>query len=245
MVRKFSLPVFFILTVLLVACAPQTTQEPISLETQTVETSVPESLPPTEIAPPAEIPAANSEWVTYRDPRYGIGLTYPCWWAFTPMPAEGFGGAISLRSFDEEYFRAHSTKGNWNGAMPPEGVFALDIAVFEKIDPALSTVDAWLTFTDPSMSAIASAEERAIGQNTATVIQMLNMNNSSDPPSTLYVYRLAPDKLLMVNPLFQDRLDADDIQGVLTSLSLSTDQPIVVPAFAPHEPLIAAACAGK
>jgi len=245
MVRKYSLHVFFILTVLLGACAPQATQEPVPLETQPVETSIPESTPPTEIAPPTEMPAANSAWVTYRDPRYGIGLAYPCWWAFTPMPTEGYGGAVTLRSFDEDYFRAHSIKGNWNGDVPPEGVFALDIAVFENIDPALSTVDAWITFTDPTMSAIASAEGRVIGQNTATVIQMLNMNNSSDPPSTLYVYRLAPDKLLMVNPLFQDRLEASDIQGILNSLSLSPDQSIIVPVFAPHEPLIAAACAGR
>jgi len=245
MVRKFSLPLFFVLAVLLGACAPQVTQEPIPLETQPVESSIPESVPPTEIASSTEMPAGNSEWVTYRDSRYGIGLAYPCWWTFDPMPAEGYGGAINLRSFDEEYFRAHSTKGSWNNSAPPEGVFALDIAVFENIDPALSTVDAWKIFTDPDMSAIASAEERAIGQNTATVIQMLNMNNSSDPPATLYVYRLAPDKLLMVNPIFQDRLDANDIQGILTSLSLKPDRAIVLPAFAPHEPLIAAACAGK
>jgi len=245
MVHKFSLNVFFVLSILLGACAPQTTQEPVPVDTQTVEALTPESAPPTEIAPPTEMPAANSEWVTYRDPRYGIGLAYPCWWAFDPMPAEGYGSAINLRSFDEEYFRAHSIKGNWNGDVPPEGVFALDIAVFENIDPALSTVDAWRTFTDPDMSAVASAEERAIGQNTATVIQMLNLNNSSDPPATLYLYRLAPDKLLMINPIFQDRLTADDVQGILTSLSLSPDQAIVVPAFAPHEPVIAAACAGK
>jgi len=245
MVRKNSLTVFFILSILLAACAPQPAQEPIPLETQPVETMAPESVLPTETVPQTEMPEDNSEWATYRDPRYGIGLAYPCWWAFTPMPTEGYGSALTLRSFDEEYFRAHSIKGNWNNSMPPEGVFALDIAVFEEIDPTLSTVDAWTIFTDPEMSEIASAEERMIGQNTATVIQMLNMNNSSDPPFTLYVYRLAPDKLLMVNPLFQDRLDADDVQGILNSLSLSPDQPIVVPAFAPHEPLIAAACAGK
>jgi hypothetical protein len=74
---------------------------------------------------------------------------------------------------------------------------------------------------------------------------MLNLNNSSDPPVTLYLYRLAPDKLLMVNPLFQDRLEANDVQGILNSLSLNPDQDILVPAFAPHAPLIAAACARK
>ena len=42
------------------------------------------------------------------------------------MPAEGYGGAIDLHSFDEEYFRAHSIKGNWNNSTPLAGVFALD-----------------------------------------------------------------------------------------------------------------------
>jgi hypothetical protein len=159
------------------------------------------------------------------------------------MPTEGIGGAITLRSFDEEYARAHSTKGNWNGAVPPEGVFAIDIGVFEGIDPALSTTEAWASMSDPTMSVIAASEERMIGQNQATLIQMQNVNNNNDPLFTMYLFRLAPDKILMFSPLFQDRLDSNDIQGVLTSLSLNPDQPIIVPAFAPHEPLIPAACA--
>ena len=245
MLRKNGFALFFIVPILLGACAPQTTQEPIPLETQSVETLTPESALPTEIVPPTETPAANSEWVTYRDPRYGVGLAYPCWWAFTPMPTEGYGGAMTLRSFDEDYFRAHSTKGSWNDAVPPEGVFAVDIGVFEGFDPALSITDAWNTVTDPTMSVIAASEDRMIGQNQATVIQMQNVNNSNDPLFTMYLFRMAPDKILMFSPLFQDRLDSNDVQGILTSLSLNPDQAIVVPAFAPHVPLIAAACAGK
>lgn len=242
MVHKISLPVFFVLSTLLAACAPEAAQ-PAPLETQPVETLVPESAPPTEVVPATEESSVSTLWVGYRDERYGIGFAFPCWWAFTPMPAEGYGGAMSLRSFDEEYFRAHSTKGNWNGNVPPEGVFALDIGVFEGFDPALSIVDAWNTVTDPSMSVIVASEERVIGQNTATVIQLQNVNNSNDPPFTMYLYRLEPDKILFVSPLFQDRLDANDIQGILTSLSLSPDVPIQVPTVAPHEPLIPAACA--
>ena len=87
MVRKYSLSVFFILSVLLGACALETTQEPAPLATQQlVETVTPESVPPTEAVSPTEMPAANDEWVTYHDPRYGVGLAYPCWWTFTPMP---------------------------------------------------------------------------------------------------------------------------------------------------------------
>jgi len=242
MVHKISLSVFFVLSALLAACAPETAQ-PAPSETQSVETPLPESVPPTEAVPATEESSVSTLWVGYRDERYGIGLAFPCWWAFTPMPTEGYGGAMTLRSFDEEYFRAHSTKGNWNGDVPPEGVFAVDIGVFEGFDPALSIVDAWNTVTDPTMSVITAAEEQVIGQNTATAIQLQNVNNSSDPPFIMYLYRLAPDKILFVSPLFQDRLDANDIQGIMASLSLSRDVPIQVPTVAPHEPLIPAACA--
>ena len=245
MVRKNSLTIILVLSTLLGACAPQAPPQPALPETQPVETLLPESAPPTEVVPATETQPVSILWTGYRDERYGIGLAFPCWWAFTPMPTEGYGGAMTLRSFDEDYFRAHSTKGNWNDSVPPEGVFALDIGVFEGFDPAMSIVDAWNTVTDPTMSVIVTSEERMIGQNQATVIQLQNVNNSSEPPFTMYLYRLAPDKILMVSPLFQDRLDANDIQGILTSLSLSPDVPIQVPTVAPHEPLIPAACAGN
>ena len=245
MFRKNAFAVLMIVPILMGACAPETVQEPMPPETQQMETLTPESALPTETTSPTEAPETEGAWVTYRDPRYGIGLAYPCWWAFMPMPTQGYGGAMTLRSFDEEYFRAHSTKGNWNDNVPPEGVFAIDIGVFEGFDPAMSITDAWATVTDPSMSVIASAEERMIGQNQATVLQMQNVVNSEDPPFTMYLFRLAPDKILFFSPLFQDRLDDNDVQGILASLSLGPDQEIVVPAFAPHEPLIEAACAGK
>jgi len=244
MFRKNTLAVLLIVPILLAACGQQATQEPVLPQTEVMETPAPESAPPTEKLPPTEEPVVDSAWVTYRDPRYGIGLAYPCWWTFTPMPEEGYGGAMTLRSFDEDYFRAHSTKGSWNGA-PPEGVFAIDVGVFEGFDPAMSITEAWNTVTDPTMSVIASAEEQMIGQNQGTVIQMQNVVNSDDPLFTMYLFRLAPDKILMFSPLFQDRIDTNDVQSILDSLSLSPDQEIVVPAFAPHEPLIAAACAGK
>ena len=114
--------------------------------------------------------------------------------------------------------------------------------VFEGFDPSLSTAEAWASMSDPTMSVVAASEEQMIGQNQATVTQMRNVNNNNDQLFTMYLFRLAPDKILFVSPLFQDRLGADDIQGILTSLSLSPDVPIQVPTVAPHEPLIAATC---
>jgi hypothetical protein len=65
---------------------------------------------------------------------------------------------------------------------------------------------------------------------------------SNAPLFTVILFRLAPDKLLIFVTQQQDRLDSVDLQGILTSLSLSPDQPIIVPTAAPHPPLIPAAC---
>jgi hypothetical protein len=233
---------FFILLALLAACAPQ----PAPVPTEIPATEAPPAVstlpvqPTEEVQPTPGQAATNSAWAQYRDPRYGIGFAYPCWWIMYPMPAEGIGGAISLRSFDEDYFRANSVKGQWKDGVVPEGVFAIDLGVFEGIDPAASNAEAYPM--DPETSAIVLSEDVLIGRNQATVIRLQNLVNSNDPLFTVILFRLAPDKLMIFVTQQQDRLDSADVQGILNSLSLSPDQPIVVPAGAPHPPLIPAAC---
>jgi hypothetical protein len=238
--RRFTF--LIILSTLLAACAPQPAPAPTEIpatETPSVVSTI--SVQPTvKVQLTPELPSANSAWVQYRDPRYGIGLAYPCWWVMYPMPAEGIGGTISLRSFDEDYFRANSVRGQWKDGIVPEGVFAVDLGVFEGIDPAASNAEAYPR--DPETSAIVSSEDVLIGQNQATVIQLQNLVNSNDPLFTAILFRLAPDKLMIFVTQQQDRLDSTDAQGILNSLSLSPDQPIVVPGYAPHPPLIPAAC---
>ena len=240
--RRFTF--LIILSTLLAACAPQPAPVPTEIpdtEAPPIVSTIP--VQPTVESQPTSMPepqAADSAWAQYRDPRYGIGLAYPCWWVMYPMPAEGIGGTISLRSFDEDYFRANSVKGQWKDGIVPEGVFAVDLGVFEGIDPAASNAEAYPR--DPETSAIASSEDKLIGQNQATVIQLQNLVNSNDPLFTAILFRLAPDKLMIFVTQQQDRLDSADAQGILNSLSLSPDQPIVVPTYAPHPPLIPAAC---
>ena len=177
--RRFTF--LIILSALLAACAPQPAPVPTEMPPPPKHRPMVSTIPvqPTvEAQPTPEPTAANSAWVQYRDPRYGIGLAYPCWWIMYPMPAEGIGGTISLRSFDEDYFRANSVKGQWKDGIVPEGVFTVDFRVFEGIDPAASNADAYPR--DPETSAIVSSEDKLIGQNQATVIQLQDLVNSND-----------------------------------------------------------------
>jgi len=242
---------------LLAACAPQPVPAPtmipatatavpaITPSAQATEAAQAASQPSAEVqsVPTTEQPAAKSPWIQYRDARYGIGVAYPCWWAFHPMPADGNGGAIGLRSFDEDYFRAHSVKGYWKDGIVPDGVFTADLVVFDPVDPAKSNVDAYPL--DPGMNAIASSEDKVIGRNQATVIQIKDFINEKAPLTPVILFRPAPDKLLAFVTQQPDRLDSPDLQGILDSLSLSPDQPILVPTVEPHPPLINAACLSR
>lgn len=237
--RHFTFLIVF--SVLLAACAPQSA--PLPTEVPATEVPIVSTIPvqPTvEVQSTPEPPSANSAWVQYRDPRYGIGVAYPCWWVMYPIPAEGNGATLSLRSFDEDYFHANSVKGQWKDGVAPEGVFTADFVVLEGVDPAKSNAEAYPI--DLSMNAIFSSEDKLIGQNQATVIRLKDLVNGDAPLFTVILFRLAPDKLLGFVTQQQDRLDSADLQGILTSLSLSPDQPITVPTVAPHPPLIPAAC---
>jgi hypothetical protein len=243
--RRFTF--LLVLAALLAACAPQPAPAPTTIPVTEVPTvvSTPPVQPTVEIqsTPTTEQPAAKSPWIQYRDPRYGIGLAYPCWWIMYPIPAEGSGATLSLRSFDEDYFRANSIKGQWKGGVAPEGAFTADFLVFEGIDPAASNADAYPR--DPETSAIVSSEDVLIGKNQATVIQLKDLVNSNDSLFKAILFRLAPDKLMIFITQQQDRLDSVDFQGILNSLSLSPDQPILIPTTEPHPPLINAACLSK
>jgi hypothetical protein len=236
-----------ILSTLLAACAPQPAPAPTSApvtEVPTVVSTLPIQ-PTVEIQsiPTTEQPVASSAWTQYRDPRYGIGVAYPCWWIMYPIPAEGNGATLSLRSFDEAYFRANSIKGQWKDGVPPEGAYTADFVVLEGVDPAKSNADAYPI--DPSTTAIASSEDKLIGQNQATVILLKDLVNSNAPLFTVILFRLAPDKLVGFVTQQQDQMNSADLQGILSSLSLSPDKPITVPTVAPHPPLIPASCLSK
>jgi hypothetical protein len=193
-----------------------------------------------DVRPTPESPAASNAWTQYRDPRYGIGVAYPCWWVMYPMPSEGNGATLSLRSFDEAFFRTNSVKGQWKDGITPEGVFTADFVVFEGVDPAKSNAEAYPI--DPSMTSIASSEDKLVGQNQATVIQLKDLVNGDAPLFTVILFRLAPDRLLGFVTQQQESLDSADLQGILSSLSLSLAQPITIPTDTPHPPLIPAAC---
>jgi hypothetical protein len=220
------------------SCAPSvapTEELPIPAATE-------EPLPttPPEIAPQPELPISTA-WKAIRDQRFGFGLAVPCWWLVSPIPDEGFGGAMIIKNYDDAYFNANSNKGFWDW---PNGTLKLDVVVMEGVDPAKSDVDAYMEITDPTITGIVSAEQQQFGAHTATVLTVANLVNTNDPDMRLFFYRPSPNILIMIVPVPQTIIDTPDFQALLSSIVLTPDEQITLPTITPAPALIDASCAG-
>ena len=221
------------------ACAPSvapTEESPALFPTEEPQ-AVPTQADP---APQPEQPIATA-WRAVRDQRYGFGLAVPCWWIVNPIPEGGFGGAMTIYNYDEAYFMANSTKGFWEW---PNGTLKMDIIVMEGIDPTNSDIDGYRQFSDPTMERVDAVELQQFGSHSATVASLANVDNPNSPITKVYFFRLAPDKLLMVNPAPQSIIDTPDFQAILTSIVLAPEEQIALPLIAPAPALIDSSCAG-
>ena len=227
---KTKINVLILFVLLVSACAPATESTEIAVE--------PLPVPTEEVAPQPEQPVSTA-WRAVRDPRYGFGFAIPCWWLTNPIESDG--AIYTVKNYDDAYFNAHSQKGFWEW---PNGTLKLDIVIFEGADPTLSDADAYIQLSDPSMTGLVSAETRQFGSHAGTVTVLANLDNPNSENATVVLFRLAPDKLLMVNPVPQTIIDTPDFQALLSSVALSTDEDITLPIITPAPALIDASCAG-
>jgi len=240
MKNKSILLLLIVIALSVSACAPSVSQTDISVAPISIEE--PQIIPTqAESAPQPELPVASS-WKPIRDMRYGFGLAVPCWWLFTPIPEDAIGGGVlTIKNYDDAYFMANSSKGFWDW---PNGALKLDVIVMEGIDPAKSDVDGYLQFSDPNMERVDAVESQQFGLHSATIASLANVNNPNDPITKVYLFRLAPDKLLMINPIPQSIIETPDFQAILASFVLTPDEQVNLPTITPASALISASCAG-
>lgn len=234
MKTKINVLVLFVL--LISACAPVTASTEISAEALPTEEPLP--APTEEAAPQPEQPVYTA-WRAVRDLRFGFGFAIPCWWQTNPIESDG--ALYTVRNYDDAYFIANSNKGFWEW---PNGTLKLDLVVFEGADPALSDADAYISLSDLSMTGLVSAEIRQFGSHAGTVAVLANLDNPNSENATVVLFRLAPDKLFMVNPVPQNIIDTPDFQALLSSVVLSQDEQVTLPIITPAPALIDASCAG-
>ena len=236
--KNRSVLLLFVIALSASACAPSVSQTDISVAP--ISTEAPQIIP-TQAEPTLQPElSAVSSWKPIRDMRYGFGLAVPCWWLFTPIPADAIGGgAMTIKNYDDAYFTANSSKGFWDW---PNGALKLDVIVMEGVDPANSDIDGYLQFSDPTMERLVTVESMQLGSLTATVGTFANMNNPNDADVKLFFFRLAPDKLLMINPVPQSIIDTPDFQALLASIVLTPAEQITLPFITPAPALINNPC---
>jgi len=176
-------------------------------------------VPPTETLIPTVVatvtsPAPKSQWISYWDAYYGYGLALPCWWTINPTGEHG--GAMTLRSYDDPFFEAHSTKGEWTDMVAPPGAVKMDIAMFENVDINAKTEDA-IRESSPPEDEIVSTQPVDLNGHPAFLVEF--KDTKSDPPTyaKAYYLRFAADKLLILAAYPTELLESDDVQAIVHS----------------------------
>ena len=231
---------------MLVACAPRVTEPPplptalVQVTPPVITPTVPEvAIPTTSPIPPTptSTAAANSAWIEVQEEGYGYSLAVPCWWVVYKPGLDGYNRALTLHSYDEAFFNAHSTKGQWTGGEAPDGAIKIDVAGLENIDPSLSTAEAAKQSLTGEQQVVESTEEMTLGQNQVVLAHIFSRNDlTTDFPT--YVFRLAPEKLLVVNVYPPKATTSADAQAILASLALSPAELARIPAQPPSPAII-------
>lgn len=192
----------------------------------------------------ADPQTARALWKEIRQAGTGIGFATPCGWVVGDMPAEGAIRSQTMRSYDEAFFAAHSLKGDWIDGVWPEGAYKLDLTLVEPVDTNLSTYEAYGRLVDASMESLSGGEQVQLGANTWTQVMVTSALHPEQPATKVYVYRLSPNRLLIAAayPL-GTAMDSPDVQAILASMVMSSEQAVELPQAAPHYQLNSANCA--
>ena len=187
-------------------------------------------------APPSTAIPHSPLWTQYRDPRFGYGLALPCYWNIYPTDKD-YDGSPSISSYDEAFFFANATKGQWNDGVWPEGAVKFNAFVSEAFDPALSLKEAvQQVLNNNDFGTVKSLDEVTLGANTA---MQLTREDQGDPnlPDRGYFFRFSPDRLLYLSVNPRQALETADVQNVLTSLAFTPQDQIAIPSTPPSGPV--------
>jgi hypothetical protein len=176
--------------------------------------------------------AVTSKWIEYWDRRYGYGLAIPCHWTVYPTPSEGKAATLTMMSYDENFARANTDKGEWKGTQWPAGALKIDLTVFEGIAPGDSLADAVRQNLDNEFSAIESVQEKALGSR-MIVSAVLARRNDPSNKSQVIAFRISSDKVLITSVLPANAWESSDVKGVLNSVAFSRQEKIVMPSTSP------------
>ena len=192
-----------------------------------------------EIIPTVEptVEDFSNLWVEYRDPKFGYGVAFPIHWSVQPTIIDGVDGTMTAVSYDEEFFRQNSIRGNWIDGDPPQGAFKMEFSAFEGISYDEPTVDAInQVLNDIEGMTVDDVEETKIGVNTAFKILHTDLNSPEGETWESYAFRIQPEVILWVHSYPFESIKSMDAQSILGSIVFSGEQAVILPKTAPTPP---------
>ena len=216
----------------------------ISVPTPTLfpGTLTPTAAPPATATPPAAaeaLPAQPSPlWAIYRDPDYGYGYAYPCFWS---------NDHTTLSSYDGNFALDHSIRGQWIDNQPPAGVVKIDTGLLDYADFGLApdtplgeaiTAAAGDPYGD-GRAQFESIEETTLYGRTVQRVYLGEQQDAwgGDFQRELYYFPIAPGRYFRFFVLPTEQINSPSVQGILESLALSAAEPITIPAYDPDPPV--------
>ncbi|MBL8061749.1 MAG: hypothetical protein JNK32_01930 [Anaerolineales bacterium] len=181
-------------------------------------------------------------WKEIRDEVSGYGIAVPCWWQVKAIPVETEGNlsSIAIRNYDDNFFKEYSENGDWIGGVPPQGVVVMSVTV-ATTSPDLSAEDSYLQYTEPGTVEVIAAQEKQVGEVTYTIVSLKSTTDASRPALNVFINRLSPETVLIVNAYPPEAIVYDDFQIILSTL-VSADETIAPPLVMPQEPLGSMIC---
>lgn len=236
---------FFGLGLLSMACGLQAEMSPtLPVDMATASPTQAPTLEPDPVL--QETPTSQTSplfWKEYRDARFGYGLALPCFWSYYPTPPEGNFAAMTARNFSEEFYQAHSVRGEWVDGNWPEGTMALNVIAIEGIDPSLTMEEAiaYIYENYSSEQAVNSIEPVRYGDHNGVLVTVTDGLAGGGTHRLVY-FPLSPDTLLSVVFMPDSALEHPDAQAILASLATAVDEPVELPTSAATMPDPSVSC---
>jgi len=110
--------------------------------------------------------------------------------------------------------------------------------MIQEIDPNESLVDAVLPIIDSELEQVVQIEEQVINshQSISLFSQRKDTAVSTETGKTV-AFRLSPDKILLVVVMPTDANDNADVQAILNSIVLTSNETLNIPLFVPSPAL--------
>jgi hypothetical protein len=170
----------------------------------------------------------NLTWIEYRDSNDGFGFAIPSNWNVYPASGNGNFKNTIVTNFSDTFVTENSESNVFE-----MGAIKIDFYVIQGIDQNLSLSDAVIPLIEGELNKIIKIDEQIVNSHQSISVFSQRKEINSNEISETIAFRLSPDKVLLVLIIPSDYSNNIDIQNIINSIVLSSDESIEIPSSTP------------